>query len=276
METFFSVVIPIYNRKNFFRICVDSVLNQSYQNFEIFIIDDGSDDGTIALMSEYINKGINYIRISENKGVSYARNLGISLAKGKYLAFLDSDDKWDKKKLEISYNYISKFPDFKIFHSEEKWIKAGKELKQKKKHKKPEGFIYEDCLKLCCIGMSTSVVDSKLFEEIGVFDENLQACEDYDFWLRACYENKVKLIPEALTIKDGGRKDQLSNQPGLDKYRAYSLEKMIKSNMLNKEDELKTRTELIKKCSIYLNGAIKRGKTEESEYYEKLINKYQL
>ncbi|NIQ12908.1 MAG: hypothetical protein GTO02_00395 [Candidatus Dadabacteria bacterium] len=122
--------------------------------------------------------------------------------------------------------------------------------------------------------MSTSVVKKVLFDEVGLFDENLPACEDYDLWLRICSKYKIKLIPEPLTIKFGGRDDQLSSQPGLDKYRIYSLEKILSSNILNAEKEKLTRKEIMRKCKIYANGAKKRGKLKEFNYYLGIINKY--
>ncbi len=272
-QPFFSVVIPVFNRKRFFKSCLDSVLNQTFEDFDVYVIDDGSTDGTITLMAEYINRGINYIRVKHG-GVSYARNIGINLAKSEYIAFLDSDDKWDKRKLEITFNYINNYPEVFVFHTDEIWFKNGMELKQRKKHKKPSGYVYKNCLPLCCVGMSTSVVKKVLFDEVGLFDENLPACEDYDLWLRICSKYKIKLIPEPLTIKFGGRDDQLSSQPGLDKYRIYSLEKILSSNILNAEKEKLTRKEIMRKCKIYANGAKKRGKLKEFNYYLGIINKY--
>ncbi len=273
MKPLFSVIISTYNRANFINISIDSVLEQTYSDFELIVIDDFSNDRTIAKMSEYTGRGINYIRIS-HKGVSGARNEGIKIARGKYIAFLDSDDKWDNEKLSKTAEYISKFPDINIFHTDEIWFKNGKILNQKEIHKRPSGYVYPDCLSLCCIGMSTSLVKKSLFREIGLFDENLPACEDYDLWLRACYSYEVKLIPFPLTIKYGGRKDQLSNQPGLDKYRVYALEKMLKSGVLDKKQHKITVNQLINKCKIYANGALKRGKNKEAQKYYKLIEKY--
>lgn len=275
MPPFFSVVVPIYNRKNFFKICVDSVLNQTFKDFELIVVDDGSTDSTITLMSEYVNRGIIYI-FDKHFGVSHARNKGIGFSRGEYIAFLDSDDRWGENKLEMNFEYIKKFPEIKIFHTDEVWFKEGKILKQKGKHKKPTGYAYSNCLPLCCIGMSTAVVKKDLFDEIGLFDEDLPACEDYDLWLRACSRYEVKLIPEPLTIKDGGREDQLSNQPSLDKYRVCALEKMLKSGVLNDKKRELTYKELVKKCSVYAKGAEKRGRRKEAQEYLKKIKQYKI
>ncbi|NIV42878.1 MAG: glycosyltransferase [Candidatus Dadabacteria bacterium] len=259
----FTVIIPTFNRKVFIKTAVDSVLKQTYEDFELIIVDDGSTDGTENLIEKYEDSRLKYY-YQENIGVSSARNKGIEESSGKYIAFLDSDDQWLNSKLERVVEYISNFPDIKIFHTEETWYRRGKHLNQKKKHKKPDGYVYYDALPLCCIGMSTSVVKRDLFDEIGKFDESLPACEDYDLWLRATYKYEVKLIPETLTIKHGGRPDQLSSQHSLDKYRIRALDKILRSDVLDDEQYEKTKQELINKCKIYSTGLEKRGKDQEA------------
>ena len=275
MPPFFSVIVPTYNRIGFIKTCIDSVLNQTFRDFELIIVDDGSTDHTVTIMEDYRGKGINYL-FKTHRGVSNARNAGIKISRGVYIAFLDSDDSWDENKLKITYQYTEKFPDIDIFHTDEVWYRRGKKVNQKKKHKRPEGNIYSDCLKLCCIGMSTSVVKATLFKDTGYFDESLPACEDYDLWLRACVDREVKLIPQALTIKDGGRDDQLSNQPGLDKYRIYSIEKMLKSGRLNSLQEQQSYEELVNKCTIYGKGAQRRGRSEEADFYYNKVKEYKI
>jgi len=270
MLPLFSVVIPSYNRKNFLKKSIDSVLNQNIGDYELVVVDDGSTDSSILLGADYTGKGLTYIRTS-NLGVSHARNTGIKNSRGSYIAFLDSDDCWESSKLEHVLESINNFPEINIFHTEETWFKNEKLLNQKKKHRKPDGHVYKKCLPICCIGMSTLVVKRSLFTKIGMFDETMPVCEDYDFFLRATLENKVKLIPLSLTIKAGGRVDQLSNQPGLDKYRIYALEKMLNSGHLSGENLEFTISELEKKCTIYAKGSEKRGKiVEAKKYWDKL------
>ena len=273
-QIFFSVIIPTYNRKKFLEKSVTSVLEQSYDNFELIIVDDGSRDETDLLMNRFTDSRISFIKQSHS-GVSRARNTALHAAKSGFCAFLDSDDLWRKEKLEKAVQYIQKFPAISIFHTEEVWYRNGKLLNQKKKHKKPTGFVYKKTLPLCAIGMSTSIVKKQVFEKVGIFDENLQACEDYDFWLRASHKYEVKLIPFSLTIKNGGRPDQLSSGIwGLDRFRIKALEKMLNLRGLNSEDFAATLTEFRKKCKIFAEGAKKRGKTEEFEFYMKLRDKY--
>lgn len=273
-QTFFSAIIPSYNRKDFLKTAVSSVLAQTYPNFELIVLDDGSTDGTKEMISSFKDNRIIYLYQS-NKGVAAARNSAFKIAKGEFLAFLDSDDRWASGKLERLLEYIKKYPDIKIFHTEEIWYRKGKLLAQKEKHKKPSGFVYKNALALCCIGISTAAVKRDVFADIGLFDETLPACEDYDFWLRATAKYEIKLIPENLTIKDGGRPDQLSRSVwGLDRFRIKALEKMLIIGTLTAEQHKWTLEELSKKCAIFAAGCEKRGKLEEASFYKNLSEKY--
>ena len=269
----FSVIIPTYNRDQFLKTAINSVLTQSFQDFELIIIDDGSTDKTKALIQNITDPRISYI-FQKNKGVSSARNRGILSAKGELLAFLDSDDKFDPEKLAITYHYIKKFPQINIFHSEEIWYKNNVLLAQKTKHKKPEGNVFEKALTLCCISMSTAVIKKSIFNELGLFDQNLPACEDYEFWLRAVSQYPVKLIPTALTIKSGGHPGQLSQKyQCMDKFRIYAIDKILNSNLLNERQKQLAIEELKIKCAIYINGARKRNKLKQAAAMEDILCK---
>jgi glycosyltransferase involved in cell wall biosynthesis len=270
---FFSVIIPTYNRRHLFDIALKSVLNQTYKDFEVITVDDGSTDHTNEVIKNFDDFRVKYL-YQENHGVSHARNRGLEISRGKFIAFLDSDDRWVPQKLRRAKELIDRYPDICIFHTDEIWYKGGRLLNQKKKHKKPSGYVYLKALPLCCVGMSTAVVKRELFEKIGLFDESMQACEDYDFWLRATHSFEVKLIDEKLTVKDGGRTDQLSAQWGLDKHRIKALEKMLSSNSLNEEEYKCTLGELVKKCQIYASGAGKRGRLKEANLYNELPRNY--
>lgn len=269
----FSIVIPTYNRKTFLKKAADSILGQSFPDWELIIIDDGSTDGTSGLITGYNDNRIKYI-YQPNKGVSSARNQGIEKAYGEYICFLDSDDYWNKDKLKIHKQYIDQYPRYKIFHTQEIWYRHGVLLRQKEKHQKPSGRIFPHCLPICCVGISTAVIHREVFTEIGMFDESLPACEDYDFWLRVSLRYPVFLIDKPLTIKDGGRPDQLSRKMGLDKYRIIALIKFLNDSSLTKEQHKLILNELIHKIKIYLNGCIKRNKLDEAEYYTNLLKQY--
>ena len=268
-----SIIIPTFNRKKWIKTAIDSVLNQSYNNFELFVIDDGSDDNTKEIISGY-GKKINYI-YQPNQGVSAARNLGIKQAKGEYITFLDSDDLWKKDKLKIQKNLLISHPEIKINYTGEIWIRNNVRVNPKKAHQKYSGWIYKQCLALCFISASSVMIHREIFSNIGLFDEKLQICEDYDLWLRICNKYPVTCIEKPLMIKTGGRKDQLSTKYwGMDRFRIQSLENILNSKELKQDNIKPTITTLHNKCTILANGFFKRNKFEEAEKYLTIKDKY--
>ena len=267
-----SVIIPTYNRGPLLEKAVDSVLAQSYDNYEIIVIDDGSTDDTRARLANY-NSKVRYI-YQENSGPAAARNKGIKEAQCSLLAFLDSDDWFSPQKLETQLDRMQKEPHYLISHTDEIWYRRGKLLNQKKKHHKPGGYIFERCLELCAVSMSTVMVRRELFDSIGVFDETLPCCEDYDFWLRASIRHPFLKIDEPLTSKDGGRPDEVSVQHrvGMDKYRIASICNILKKEPLSTEQMLLAKKELMFKARVYGNGCIKHGRQKEGQYYLDMVS----
>lgn len=273
-KPFFSVIIPTYNRDQFIQKAVDSVLNQSFDNFELIVIDDGSEDQTQQVLSKYSDQRLKCFK-QQNQGVASARNRGLELARGNWICFLDSDDWWVNHKLERTFKEIKTNPKIKIFHTDEIWYKNGTLHNQKNIHKKPSGFVYDHALPLCCISISTVAIHHTVFDVIGIFDESMEACEDYDFWLRTTSKFEVKLIPEELTLKDGGRPDQLSLSVwGLDRFRIQALIKSLESDHISGGQYKATYNELVKKCQVYTLGVKKRGRSKEVTYYNSLLTKY--
>ncbi len=269
-----SVIIPVLNRDSYLPTAVESVLNQSYKHFELIIVDDHSKDETFFSIIPYLkDKRVSYFYLNKNFGVSFARNFGINKAKGEFIAFLDSDDYWLKKKLEKQLKYMTE-NNFKICQTEEIWIRNGKFVNPKKKHKKIEGDIFEKSLELCIVSPSAVLIEKKIFEDVGGFDEKMIACEDYDLWLRISLKYKVGLLKEKLIVKRNGQDDQLSKIKSLDKFRIYSILKLLeKENLDSNKKKLAIKT-LLKKSQIYINGCLKRGRYEEAKYYQTIIERY--
>lgn len=268
---FFTIIIPTYNRVNFLKIAVESLLAQNFTDYQIIIIDDGSSDKTQALIKKYQDVRIKYY-YQNNQGPAAARNLGIKKAKGQYICFLDSDDRFRHDKLAITYKYIEENPEHKVFHTEEIWYRKGKLLAQKKQHQKPSGYIFEKAIKICSISISTAVLKKDIFKYTGLFDPALPACEDYDFWLRVTSLYPVYLIPKFLTIKEGGHPDQQSKKfSGLDKFRIYALKKILEKGKLDQKKQKIVYAQLKEKCLIYIKGAEKRGKKQEVKIYERIL-----
>jgi hypothetical protein len=142
------------------------------------------------------------------------------------------------------------------------------------RHKKPSGMIFEPSLELCLVSPSAVMIRRVLFDRVGAFDVTLPACEDYDLWLRISCRFPVHLIDTPLIIKRGGHNDQLSSMKGLDKFRIKAIEKIINSGRLS-EDQYRAAAKALKeKCKIYADGCRKRGREEETQYYEALSGKY--
>ena len=264
-----SVVIPTYNRDDFIEKCVISVLQQSKKPNEVIVVDDGSSDKTWDVLrafgfsdSDKKKNSLRYI-FQRNKGVSAARNLGIKASKYKYIAFLDSDDFWLEKKLEKQISSLeSHSKRYRLSHTNEIWVRNGVRVNARLKHEKSGGDIYIQCLKLCCISPSSSLVDRSVFDEFGFFDERLPACEDYDFWLRFCAFEEVHFLNEPLLIKNGGHDRQLSKKHwGMDRYRVFALEKLLQDQNLSEFKRQETIKELIFKLKILIDGGRKRNKT---------------
>jgi glycosyltransferase involved in cell wall biosynthesis len=263
-----SVVIPTYNRCNRLAGAIDSVLQQTYAPLELIVVDDGSTDGTADLLKGY-GDGIRVIR-QENRGVSGARNTGIRAAKGGLIALLDSDDRWLPGKLEHQVAFFRASARAMICQTEEIWIRCGKRVNPKNRHRKFSGMIFEKTLPLCLVSPSAVMMRASLFQEIGLFDEDLPACEDYDLWLRITWKYPVHLIRIPLIVKHGGHADQLSAMPELDKYRIHALLKILRNDCLSQSQRKAALATLAAKCSVYAGGCRKRGRMDEAIYYERL------
>ncbi len=267
-----SVIIPVYNRAALICRAVDSVLAQDFKNFEIIVVDDGSTDDTPKALNVYKDK----IKIitQKNRGVSAARNRGVSISSGQYIAFLDSDDMWLPEKLSTQVAFFESNPDTFICQTEAIWIRNGIRVNPKKKHKKQSGMIFTPSLHLCLVSPSAVMLEKEFFDMFEGFDENLPACEDYDLWLRISCKYPVALINIPLIIKYGGHEDQLSKMPGLDKFRIKAICKSIESGHLSNEQTKAAISVLKKKCQVYANGCRKRNKLAEAEKYMYLYAKW--
>ena len=255
----FSVIIPVFNRANLIKRAIKSVVDQSKSAQEIIVINDGSTDQTKTMLLEYRD----HIKIidQDNKGVSAARNAGIKYAKNEWLAFLDSDDEWHKDKLLKAEEFHNKYPQYKIFQSDEIWIRNGRRVNPKNKHQKYEGWIYKQCLPLCIVSPSAVVIHKEIFGDVGLFDENYIVCEDYDLWLRIARKFPVGLDNFQGMIKYGGHVDQLSRKYwGMDRYRIMAMEKQLNDPSLPDDLRRSTIQEVILKLDILIKGYQKRNK----------------
>jgi len=198
MNESISVIIPTYNRADKLKRAVDSVLNQTYQNFEIIIIDDNSQDNTRSVVKNFKDDRIRYFRNKKNLGGAGARNVGIRKAKYKYLAFLDDDDEWLYEKLEKQINILSKTnPSFCGVYTGLIKVRNGNIISEKIGEK--EGCLFKHLLWKNIVG-STSVImlKKRCVKDVGGFKKGLPASQERELYLRLSQKYKFRCISEPL------------------------------------------------------------------------------
>lgn len=237
-----SVIVPTYNSAQYISEAIDSVFNQTYEDWEIIVVDDGSTDNTKEVLRKYSSK-IGYF-YQENKGPSSARNKGIKSAKGKYIAFLDADDMWMPEKLKLQMDVISKEPSIGLVSCDgyiidmdgviQKQITKRRYLNKKK--------LLDDLLFRNVIGATPSLlVRKECFHVVGLFDETLAVGEDRDMWLRICRRYEFRNIGKPL-IKVRYRKGSQSYYGDIILQNTLRfLEKVFSDNFLRRRWFLKRR-----------------------------------
>ena len=262
-----SVIIPTFNRAWCLEETLQSVLHQSFDNYELIVVDDASTDATADLVESFPD--VRYLRLEANRGVSHARNRGLEQARGQYVCFLDSDDRWQKTKLERQWMWMQTHPGCPACYTDEIWIRNGVRVNPAKKHRKYSGFIFQHCLPLCIISPSSIMLRREVLDRIGGFDEAMPACEDYELWLRLTAAYPVQFLEEALIVKYGGHGDQLSQRYwGMDRFRVYALQKILVEHGLKGETQRQVLEMLVEKCGILQAGYRNRNKPAEAERFD--------
>lgn len=188
-----SVIIPVFNGAKFIVEAIDSVLSQTFPADEIIIIDDGSTDESAQIINSHYGDKVKYI-YQENKGVSQARNHGIKLAQGKYIAFLDQDDMYLPNKLQQEINLFNENPEALIISSKWRYIFTNDDLKN--------SFIYKDQIdkEQCGVYLGSYLFKKKIFELIGGFDSELDGNEDVDLFMRIKDRKIVTIMSDKLSL----------------------------------------------------------------------------
>jgi len=261
-----SAVIPSYNRFSFLVQAVESVFRQSFESWELVVVDDGSTDETRDFLNSMRDPRVRSVR-QENAGVSSARNRGVAESRAPLVAFLDSDDLWMPGKLAAQVEFFSLNSGAAICQTEEIWERRGRRVNPGLKHAKKSGRIFRDCLPLCIVSPSAVMMRRSAFDKLGGFDESLPACEDYDLWLRAALRFEIHTLPEPLIVKRGGHADQLSKGWGLDRFRIAALEKALADPLLSPADAPLVLEEIKRRARILAEGAGKRGNWEMAALY---------
>ncbi|MCF8721052.1 glycosyltransferase family 2 protein [Nitrospina gracilis] len=261
-----SIIVPTFNRAWCLQETLASVCQQQFKNYELIVVDDASTDDTERLVKSF--DSVQYIRLESNQGVSAARNAGLRRARGHYICFLDSDDRWIDTKLERQWEWMQTHPGCPACYTDEIWIRNGVRVNPAKKHRKYSGYIFQHCLPLCIISPSSVMLKREVLSRIGGFDEALPACEDYDLWLRLTFLYPVQFLEEPLIVKYGGHEDQLSARYwGMDRFRVYALEKLLVRQKPQGETRRGVLEMLVEKCGILETGFRNRGKPGEAETF---------
>lgn len=193
-----SVIIPTYQRANLVSQAIESVLAQTYTDYEIIVVIDGSTDNTKEVLAQFKDK-ITVI-YQENKGLSAARNTGIMATKGLYVAFLDDDDLWAPNKLEKQLACFESNPKIGLVYSDGFFFNEKSVLPDKWTSVYPPPPVWQFLALFArnVILASTVVVPRECLEEVGLFDETLKSCEDYDLWLRIIEKFPIYFLNEPL------------------------------------------------------------------------------
>jgi glycosyltransferase involved in cell wall biosynthesis len=197
----FSIVIPVFNKEKFVNKTLQSVLVQTFIDYEIIIVNDGSTDTSETIIKSFKDERINYF-FKENEGVGVARNFGIDKAKAEYICFLDADDYWYPTLLETMNQYLQKLPEQKVFA-------CAIEIENKKKSFAAEYSIerksdfelvnfFEASRKECVLWTSSVTIHKSVFEKVGIFDSNIKKGEDTELWIRIGLQFPIVFIWKVL------------------------------------------------------------------------------
>lgn len=267
-----SVIIPIYNRAHLIERALNSVFDQTYENIEVIIVDDGSADDLTKVLTLY--KNIHYF-FQENKGVSAARNLGLKKANGKYIALLDSDDEWHPSKLQKQIDFLKDNPHLRWVHTEEIWIRNGVRVNQMKKHQKGGGDQFKRSLELCVISPSSVLFEKDMVLGEDGFDENFIVCEDYFLWLKLTSLYEIGFLETPLIKKYGGHEDQLSRKyVAMDYYRIKAIDWVLSNRDLADEKKAFAKSILSKKATNLLKGYEKHNNMDHYLEIKTILDRY--
>jgi glycosyltransferase involved in cell wall biosynthesis len=267
MAPLVSVIIPTYNREKIITRAIDSVFAQTYRDFEIVVLDDGSQDNTRAVAQAYGPK-VHYF-YQDNKGIAGARNAGMHQTAGDYIAFLDSDDYWLPGKLEQQMALFSQHPEYGMVGCQCGSVQIDGTYREKNRPGK-SGWILYDLFNKNFIRTSSAVITRACLEKVGGFDETLREGEEYDYWLRIAAEFAIGFINEPLTVyvdnTDGMSTDSLTG-------RLHRLKVLEKKYLKKKIPPQMYRRRIADTCHYIGRHYIEKGNRPEGIAYLKKAQK---
>ncbi len=256
-----SIVIPTYNREHCIGTALDSVMAQTFSDYEIVVIDDGSTDKTDRLVRTYGDR-VRY-HYQDNKGIAGARNAGILKSSGAFIAFLDSDDYWVSRKLERQMAMFEQHAEYGLVASQCSSVRLDGSFKHKNRPG-ASGWMLQELFRKNFIRTSSAVIRREVFDAVGLFDEQLKECEEYDLWLRIAAHYQVGFINEALAVyvdnPDGVSTDSLAG-------RLFRLQVLEKEYLREKIPPEIYKRRLADTCHYIGRHCLKRGRRSEGRSY---------
>jgi glycosyltransferase involved in cell wall biosynthesis len=233
-----SVITPTYNRAGFLAEAILSVLSQSYEDFELIIVDDGSLDNTRSVVEPFLSdKRVRYL-YQKNQGQSVARNFALIQSRGAFIGFLDSDDTWRFDKLEKQMALFSAFPDVDIVHGDEATISEQGSVISLKNMTRYSGRITRELLADNSVSIATALVKRRCFDEMGGFDVTVGVADDYELWLRFSARYYFHYSPGVVASYR-----VMENQISSDKYRRFEANELIIKRFLENDNNVLSKTD---------------------------------
>ncbi len=241
VSPYFSVIIPTHNRFMLLKRAIDSVLSQTYENFELIIVDDHSTDETSKVVRSFSDNRIQYKLNNRSKGACGARNTGIYSAIGKWVAFLDDDDLWLPEKLMYQHDLIKRSKESVGLICSDFIIEKGDGKKPKFIKNRPKGWIKEKILYGSSIGsLSSTCVKTDVLKMIRGFDESFPACQDKDLWYRVAEISEFESVPKVLVCSFQEKRERISHNHESKLYGHIMLRSKF-SEKIDKKNRLKHR-----------------------------------
>ncbi|MEE8349871.1 MAG: glycosyltransferase [Acidobacteriota bacterium] len=266
-----SIVLPTFNRRTFLEKAVKSIVDQTFTEWELLVVDDGSDDESWKVLRKFKDPRIHYL-YQRNQGASRARNTGIQFSRFPWICFLDSDDYWQPTKLQRQIETLQSHPHYRVIYTDEIWIRKGRRVNPRKTHRKYGGWIFHRCLPLCIISPSSVLLDRTIVQHHGLFDEDFPVCEDYEMWLRISSRYPIYFLDEPLIVKVGGHAGQLSQSLwGLDRYRVRAMTKTYSTGNLTPQQRVWTARQIVEKARILATGFTNHKKWVEARKYQEMV-----
>ncbi len=267
-----SVIIHTYNNEKFIAETIKSVLRQTYKDYEIIVVDDGSEDGTRDALHPYM-QDIRY-HYKENGGIASAKNAGISLSNAEFIAFLDHDDLWIPDKLKIQMEYFDAHPQIGLVYAKYASFMGDKELRTKPE-KGYSGWIFKELLSKSFVQTSTVMVKRECLDAVGPYDESFKLADEYDMFLRVAKRFQCGFVDKELTRyrvhdRNASRNDLLFDKENL---RVFKKVYNGYTDLDGKEKKI-LRKRIVRYSMKIAKRLYSQGQLEESMKYQKEAREY--